>query len=94
MPDNRHDDRADTLLRTFGDLSADDQDRVIRFAQLVKSSNLEPVAVGGETKPRNSLLGKFANLGIRLTAEDVADARKELWGTFPRPLPGAELRGS
>jgi uncharacterized protein with von Willebrand factor type A (vWA) domain len=34
--------------------------------------------------PRRSLLGLCADLGIKITEEDIADARKEMWGNFPR----------
>jgi uncharacterized protein with von Willebrand factor type A (vWA) domain len=34
--------------------------------------------------PRRSLLGLCADLGIKITEEDIADARNEMWGNFPR----------
>ena len=34
--------------------------------------------------PRRSLLGLCADLGIKITEEDIAEARKEMWGNFPR----------
>ena len=37
-------------------------------------------------KPRRSLLGLCADLGVTVTEEDIAEARKEMWGNFPREL--------
>ena len=34
--------------------------------------------------PRRSLLGLCADLGIRITEDDIAEARTEMWGNFPR----------
>jgi predicted DNA-binding antitoxin AbrB/MazE fold protein len=36
------------------------------------------------TKPRPSLKGILANKGIHITEEDIAEARRECWGNFPR----------
>lgn len=35
-------------------------------------------------KPRKSLMGLCEDLGIHITEEDIAEARKEMWGNFPR----------
>jgi hypothetical protein len=34
--------------------------------------------------PRRSLYGALADLNIKITEEDIAEARKEMWGNFPR----------
>jgi hypothetical protein len=34
--------------------------------------------------PRRSIIGLWADLGISITEEDIADARREMWGNFPR----------
>ena len=34
--------------------------------------------------PRRSLYGALADLDIKITEEDIAEARKEMWGNFPR----------
>jgi len=33
---------------------------------------------------RRSLEGLWADLNIEITEEDIAEARKEMWGNFPR----------
>jgi len=34
--------------------------------------------------PRHSLKGLWADLAVELSAEDFAEARREMWGGFPR----------
>ena len=36
------------------------------------------------TKTRPSAKGILANKGIHVTEEDIAEARRECWGNFPR----------
>lgn len=46
---------------------------------------IEQLANGTEPKqPRRSLMGLFDDLNIRITEEDIAEARREMWGNFPR----------
>jgi hypothetical protein len=35
-------------------------------------------------QPRRSLEGLWSDLGISITEEDIAQARREMWGSFPR----------
>jgi hypothetical protein len=37
-------------------------------------------------KPLRSLLGLWSDLNVLLTAEDIAEARCEMWGNFPRDI--------
>lgn len=39
-------------------------------------------------RPRRSVRGLWADLGIAITAEDIAEARREMWGGFARMDPG------
>ena len=34
--------------------------------------------------PRRSLKGLWADLGVQVTAEDITEARREMWERFPR----------
>ena len=40
----------------------------------------------GPKKPLRSLLGLWADLDIHITEEDIAQARREMWGNFPRDI--------
>jgi hypothetical protein len=37
-----------------------------------------------EKRPRKSLYGLWKGLGVSISEEDIAEARKEMWGNFPR----------
>jgi hypothetical protein len=57
-------------------LPPEKQAEVLRIAQSLKQ--------GAEPKrPRKSGRGLWENLGSSLSAEDIDEARKEMWGDFP-----------
>ncbi len=37
-------------------------------------------------RPRRSLEGLWANLDFEITDHDIAQAREEMWGNFPRDI--------
>ncbi len=37
-----------------------------------------------EQKPLRSLHGLWKDFGVSISAEDIDDARREMWGRFPR----------
>ena len=37
-------------------------------------------------RPRRSVLGLAVDLRVDLTEEDIAEARREMWGNFPRDI--------
>ncbi len=43
-------------------------------------------ADGGAKKPLRSLEGLWADLDIDITEEDISEARREMWGNFPRDI--------
>ena len=43
-----------------------------------------PASPDATTPPRRSLKGLWADLGTTITAEDIDEARREMWGNFPR----------
>jgi len=36
--------------------------------------------------PRRSLRGLFVDLGVTISEEDIDEARREMWGNFPRDI--------
>jgi hypothetical protein len=58
-------------------LTPEQQREVIDLVEALAQSNVNK-------QPRRSLLGLCADLGIKITEEDIAEARKEMWGNFPR----------
>ena len=67
------------LLEKLRSLSPDKQREVLTFAQSLSKNE-------GAKKPLRSLEGLWADLNIQITEEDIAEARREMWGNFPRDI--------
>ena len=65
------------ILQDLHSLPADKKQEVLDFVQFLKHK--EPVK-----RPLRSVEGLCADLGIHITAEDIDQARREMWGNFPR----------
>lgn len=68
----------DRILEKLRDLPADKQQEVLEFVDSLKKN--------GETTPLRSPLGLWADLRFHVTEGDIAEARREMWGKFPRNL--------
>ncbi len=55
------------------------QKAVLEFVASLKEQD-------GPRKPLRSLRGLWADLGFDITEEDIAEARREMWGNFPRDI--------
>ncbi|HVG17642.1 MAG TPA: DUF2281 domain-containing protein [Blastocatellia bacterium] len=66
-----------SVLEKLRALPPEKQQEVLDFVEF-----LEHKAVAN--RPRRSLMGLCADLKIRITEEDIAEARREMWGNFPR----------
>lgn len=60
-------------------LSPEKQKEVLEFVKSLKPD-------GGGKKPLRSLEGIWADLDIHITEEDIAEARREMWGNSPRDI--------
>jgi hypothetical protein len=69
---------ADAVLERLRNLPPDKQQQVLEFVQ--KLNDKTPSL---PTKLR-SPEGLLANLGTSISAEEIDDARREMWATFPR----------
>lgn len=67
------------VLEKLRDLTPEKQKEVLDFVESLKEKN-------GEKKPLRSLLGLWADLDFHVTEEDIAEARREMWGNFPRDI--------
>jgi hypothetical protein len=38
-------------------------------------------------RQRRNPIGLFADLKVQITAQDIDEARQEMWGNFPRDIP-------
>jgi len=67
------------LLQKLRGLPPEKQKEVLNFVDTLKNNN-------GTDKPLRSLLGLWANQDIRITEKDMTEARREMWGSFPRDI--------
>jgi hypothetical protein len=67
------------VLQKLRDLPPEKKQEVLRFVDSLKEED-------GPKKPLKSLRGLWADLNIDITEEDIAEARREMWGNFPRDI--------
>ncbi len=67
------------VLEKLRELPPEKQREVLEFAESLLPSN-------APKKPLRSLRGLWADLDINITEEDIAEARREMWGNFPRDV--------
>lgn len=70
--------REQSLIETFKQLPYAKQEEVLDFVRFLRSR--EPAV----PQPRQSLYGLWADLSAPISAEDIDEARREMWGNFPR----------
>ena len=70
---------AQQVVERLRDLPPEKQQEVLDFAESLRGKN--PTG-----NPRRSLRGLWKDLNIEITEEDIAEARREMWGNFPRDL--------
>jgi hypothetical protein len=56
------------------------QQEVLDFAEFLRQKTISK-------KPRRSLKGLCADLNLHITEAEIAEARREMWGHFPREFP-------
>lgn len=70
---------AEQVLDKLRDLPPEKQKEVLDFVDSLQGEN-------GPKKPLRSLRGLWKDLNIEITDEDIAEARREMWGNFPRDI--------
>lgn len=55
------------------------QQEVLDFAEFLQQKNMAK-------RPLKSVKGLWADLKVDITEEDIAQARQEMWGNFPREI--------
>jgi hypothetical protein len=69
----------DTVLAKLRGLPPEKQTKVLEFVESLKRE-------AGSEKSLRSLEGLLEDLNIDITGDDIAQARREMWGNFPREL--------
>lgn len=70
-----------SILENLRQLPPEKQQEVLDFAEFLRQK-------ATSKQPRRSLKGLWADQDIHITEEDIAEARREMWGNFPREFPG------
>ena len=73
----------ETVLEKLRELPPDKKLEVLDFVESLQRKS-------AAKQPRRSLRGLWADLGPPVTAEEIAEARREMWGNFPREFPKEE----
>ena len=63
------------VLKRLRRLPPEKQKEVLQFVESLKPDN-------GSKKPLRSLEGLLEDLNVDITGEDIAEARREMWGNF------------
>jgi len=66
------------VLEKLRELPPQKQEEVLAFVSRLQEKS--------GTGPRRSLLGLWSDLGVKVSEEDIAEARREMWGSFPRDV--------
>ena len=67
------------VLEKLRELPPERQKEVLEFVDSLKHKD-------GAKKPLRSLEGLWADLDIDISEEDITEARREMWGNFPRDI--------
>ncbi len=67
----------DAVLEKLKVLPTNRKQELLDFAEFLEQKDTT-------NGPRRSLYGIWADLNVDITDEDIAEARQEMWGNFPR----------
>lgn len=67
------------VVEKLRDLPPEKQKEVLDFAESLRGQK-------ASGNPRRSLRGLWNHFDIKITEEDIAEARREMWGNFPRDI--------
>jgi len=69
----------DEIVKIVRDLPVEKQVEIRAFVKKLSATKEIP-------KPSFNWIGLCANDGIPISEEDIAEARREMWGCFPRDI--------
>ena len=67
------------VLQNLQLLPAEKKQEVLDFVEFLRAKTLT-------NRPRRNPIGLFADRHIDISEADIAEARRELWGNFPRDI--------
>jgi hypothetical protein len=69
----------DLVLEKLRELPPDKQRAVLEFVESLQQN-------GAPAKPLKGFEGLLEKYNVQITEEDIAEARREMWGNFPRDV--------
>lgn len=72
------------VLDKLQSLPPDKQQEVLDFVEFLEQKSTPK-------RPRRSLKGLWADLDVQITEEDIAEVRREIWGTLLNKQDGTEV---
>ena len=77
---------AEMVLERLNTLPDEKQLEVLQFVEFLASPQKKASELPRRNRPPSShrIRGMWAEYGFHITDEDIAQARKEMWGNFPR----------
>jgi len=67
----------EAILEKMRELPPDRQEEFLKLAAFLRSGS-------GNAVPLKDMRGLCADLGVSISEEDIAEARREMWGGVPR----------
>lgn len=67
------------VIQKLGDLTPEQQAEVLRLVEMLANRRTT-------TSRRTSPIGALTDLNVDISAEDIAEARAEMWSRFPREV--------
>ena len=67
------------VLEKLRELTPEKQKAVLEFVESLRQN-------GAPTEPLKGFVGVLEHYNVQITEEDIAEARREMWGSFPRDV--------
>ena len=71
---------AEQIVEKIRRLAPERQREVLHFVETLQEEEAEKL-------PLRSLRGLWKGYGVQVTEKDIEEARREMWGNFPKPFP-------
>ena len=73
---------AESVVEKLQSLTPEQQREVVELVDALAKTNA--TKTNATKSRRRSLMGLFSDLNVHITEEDIEEARREMWGNFPR----------
>ncbi|OQW92484.1 MAG: hypothetical protein BWK78_01575 [Thiotrichaceae bacterium IS1] len=74
------------ILNHLNKLPPDKQQEVLDFVEFLTTRIDHSQPPDDQKKPAPLSMGALAHLGVHITQEEIKEARREMWGNFPREV--------